>query len=292
MAVAQADLARYNPRGLGRSTTRFLVRFGYDGRSFLGWARQPGLPTVEGEIDRGIVRHRLPVSRAPVLVASRTDRGVSAVGNALVLESELSGPALLRALNGFSPKIFFTRATPVPESFRVRSATRRVYRYFEPHSPTNPELWRQAARMISGRIDARSFGRGLPSASPQWRTVEAVEVVSPVADWTIEVRAPSFVWGMVRKLVAALREVDSGRLSLARLAAALAGESRLTLPMAEPEPLVLWDVEFPLEWEYVWNGPNRHQVRWWDQARSEAVVRQRVIEAVAPRSEGRGVRQS
>jgi len=64
---------------------------------------------------------------------------------------------------------------------------------------------------------------------------------------------------MVRKIIGALREYDAGRLTLARLEAALKGEVRLTLPTVEPEGLVLWDVEYPVPWTLSWNGPNRHQ---------------------------------
>ena len=204
------------------------------------------------------------------------------MGNALALESDLPGPALLRALNGLSPEVFFTRATSIPPSFRVRAATRRVYRYFEFAPPARAGRWQEAARCFSGEVDVRSLGRGLPTGSPQWRTVDAVDVVSGPGGLVIEVRARSFVWGMVRKIVGALREVDAGRLSAARLRRALAGTERLTLPMAEAEPLVLWDVEFPIEWPFTWTGPNRHQARGWEEARAQAVARQRLVDAVAP----------
>ncbi len=97
----------------------------------------------------------------------------------------------------------------------------------------------------------------------------------------VDVVAPSFVWGMVRKIIGALREVDLGRISTARLASALAGKERLTLPMAEPEPLVLWDVEYPIEWAYAWVGPTRHQARWWEEARNELLLRSQVVESLA-----------
>ncbi len=96
----------------------------------------------------------------------------------------------------------------------------------------------------------------------------------------IEVRAPSFVWGMVRKIVAALREVDSERLSISRLRDAVEGATRLTLPLAEPEPLVLWEVEYPMAWEHVWTGPNLHQARGLELARTALWVRDRVLNAV------------
>jgi len=260
-------------------TTRWLVRFGYDGTAYYGWARQPGLRTVEGEILRAIKRRGIePSVLSPeIQVASRTDRGVSAVGNALVLSSTLSPPALLRFLNGAEPDIFFSAVSAVPESFRVRSATRRVYRYFQAEGDHDFRKWRAVAGRFSGRIDVRSFGRAQPTGTPVWRTIESVTVTSRPGGALIEIRAPSFVWGMVRKIVAALREVDGGRVSIDRLDAALQGRTRLTLPMAEPEPLVLWGVEYDLPWEYFWAGPNRRQLAWEKTTRENLWARREIL---------------
>ena len=262
---------------------RWLVRFGYDGSALHGWARQPGLRTVEGEILRGLVRRGVVSSapRARLEVASRTDRGVSAVGNALALSTERSGPILLRALNGISSEMFFTAAAPIPEEFRVRGAVRRVYRYFEPAESHDIDRWQVTARLFVGTVDVRSLGRGLPSHTAVWRTVEAVDVERQGPLFQIEIRAPSFVWGMVRKIVGALRSVEQGQLSTDELAAALAGKSRLTLPMAEPERLLLWEVEYALPWEHRWTGPNRHQLRWWRSMRESLSVRSALLGAFA-----------
>jgi len=266
---------------------RWLVRFGYDGLAFHGWARQPGLRTVEGEILRGLVKSRLVPSagRAGLEVASRTDRGVSAVGNALALSTDRTGPILLRALNGISPEIFFTAATPLPDGVRVRGAIRRVYRYFEPLGDHDLGRWQTAARVFSGTLDVRSLGRGMPTGVPIHRSVESVRVERRSDILLVEVRAPSFVWGMVRKIVGALRAVDLGQLTLARLSAALAGQDRLTLPMAEPERLLLWEVEYPFPWTLRWAGPNRHQARHWALSREAASVRANLLTAIA---EGQG----
>lgn len=265
------------------STTRWLVKFGYDGAGYYGWARQPGLRTVEGEIGRGIVRRGIASSGAAARmeVGSRTDRGVSAVGNALTLSSSFGPAALLRALNGTAPDIAFFAATEVPETFRVRTAIRRVYRYFEPAGNCDFDVWQKNARLFSGRIDVRSLGRGLPPGAPVWRSVESVTVTRVAGGAMVELRAPSFVWGMVRKIVAALREVETGRLSVERLGRAVRGEVRLTLPMAEPEPLVLWEVEFGLPWEYVWAGPNRHQLAWQQSARRGLWVQQKLLDSIS-----------
>jgi tRNA U38,U39,U40 pseudouridine synthase TruA len=97
----------------------------------------------------------------------------------------------------------------------------------------------------------------------------------------VEVRAPSFVWGMVRKIIAALREYDAGRVTLSQLEGAVRGQVRLTLPMAEPEGLVLWDVEYPVQWTVHWKGPNRRQA---DRARAQTDalwMRSRVLAALS-----------
>jgi tRNA pseudouridine(38-40) synthase len=242
--------------------------------------------TVEGEIDRGIGRHRLPLSRAPFAVASRTDRGVSARGNAFSVSSPLEGRNLLRSLNGISPELCFTAAYAIPESFRVRSATRRVYRYFETAPSTRSHDRADAAALFRGAVDARSFGTGLPTAGPQWRTVEYVRLDSTSTGIVVEVSAPSFVRGMVRKIIAALREVEVGRLTTDRLADALAGKVRLTLPIAEPEPLVLWEVEYPFDWTVRWQGPNRHQAAFLEGQRAALRARSWVVEALASAATG------
>lgn len=264
--------------------TRWLVQFGYDGQGFQGYARQPGARTVEGEILRGLRRLRLPVPTegAGVEVASRTDRGVSARANALTLAASIPGTALLRALNGIAPDIFFRRASPVPPGFRVRKAIRRWYRYHETGPVRSLPRWRSAARALEGAIDVRSFGREIPSAAPQFRTVDSVTISPRRWGVAVDVRAPSFVWGMVRKIVAALRAVDREELSLESLREAVAGRRRLALPLAEPEPLVLWEVRYPIRWQLVRGSPHAHQRRYWAKQQQAVRARGPVVAALSP----------
>ena len=52
----------------------------YDGTDFFGWARQPGLRTVEGVLG--------DVVGADLTVAGRTDRGVHALANVVSFQAE------------------------------------------------------------------------------------------------------------------------------------------------------------------------------------------------------------
>ncbi len=239
---------------------------------------------MEGTLRRGLVALGLAASPATLHleVASRTDRGVSARANVLALTSDLDGARLLRALNGVAPEIFATAATPAPPGFRVRHARRRVYRYYEVGADRDFHAWAEAAPALQGAVDVRSFGRGVVSREPVWRTVESIVVTPRRGGAVVEVRAPSFVWGMVRKLVGALREHERRRLPLERLTEAAQGRVRLSLPMAEPEGLVLWSVEYPLRWEFRWQGPNRHQRAYATSAYDAWWVRRRVLRSIAP----------
>ncbi|HTS33817.1 MAG TPA: hypothetical protein VMI55_07795 [Thermoplasmata archaeon] len=239
---------------------RWRVRFGYGGTGFHGWARQPGHRTVEGEVLRGLrVAGVVPRSTRHLEVASRTDRGVSARANALAIATRLDGRSLLRVLNGVAPDIYFTAAAPMTADARIRQALGRTYRYFEDPGGRDLAAYQAAAAALVGRVDVRSFGRAVPRAGPVWRTVDRMSVRATECGWEVEVAAPSFVWGMVRKMVGACREVADGRLPLPRLRRAVEGTERLTPPMAEPEGLVLWEVRYPDPWTAVWAGPNRHQ---------------------------------
>jgi tRNA pseudouridine38-40 synthase len=274
----------------GPRAGRWLVRFGYDGAGFAGWARQPGLCTVEGTLRDGLRGRGIAptIAAARLEVASRTDRAVSARANAVALTSELSAKALLGRLNSIAPALFFTAAAEVPPGFRARGADRRIYRYFDPSRAARPGLVLEAARLFSGAIDVRSFGREVPRERPTWREIESVTVEPRSRGRVIEVRAPSFVWGMVRKIVGALREVDADRLPLARLEAAVRGTERLTLPLAEPEGLVLWAVEYRrVRWDAHWTGPNRQQQQYAARRSRSLWQREGVVRSLAT---GRGAR--
>jgi len=141
-------------------TQRFRLDIGYDGTDFAGWAKQPGLRTIEGTLERalGLVLGKTmpPVPR--FVVAGRTDAGVHATGQVVHLDltepqlakitrlqgrhaelgdgsPKLESPSTLlaRRLNGvlgMDRDIVVHRAEPAADGFDARfSAVWRHYRY-------------------------------------------------------------------------------------------------------------------------------------------------------------------
>jgi tRNA pseudouridine38-40 synthase len=104
----------------------------YDGTDFAGWARQPGLRTVQEELER-VLRTILGAQGTDgepmgVTVAGRTDRGVHAWGQVASYRHEAVDP--LR-LNGLLPDdVSVLASEPAPEGFDARRDARsRTYCY-------------------------------------------------------------------------------------------------------------------------------------------------------------------
>jgi tRNA pseudouridine38-40 synthase len=104
----------------------------YDGSEFAGWARQPGLRTVQEELERALRtilgEHGADGEPLTLTVAGRTDRGVHAWGQVASYAHEAVDPARLNAL--LPPDVAVLASEPGPEGFDARRDARsRTYCY-------------------------------------------------------------------------------------------------------------------------------------------------------------------
>ncbi len=221
---------------------RVALRIAYDGRQFFGHQRQPDAPTVEGECLAALRRARIlsDPQRAFFRSASRTDRGVSALGNVIAFDAALPPEAALGAFNGKAHGVWAWACASVPDTFHPRHAEERWYRYhLLERLPVDP-LGRAAA-LFPGEHDFRWFTSD-PPAGPF--ALRAVEVSQDEDLAVIDVRARSFRRGMVRRVVAAIAGHARGVVPLADIRAALEGE-RHDFGMVPAEGLVLMGVRYP-----------------------------------------------
>jgi tRNA pseudouridine38-40 synthase len=102
----------------------------YDGSRFSGWARQPGLRTVCGEVERAlsVLLRVADVSDVRLVVAGRTDAGVHAWGQ---VASYPGPPVAIRSLNALLPAdVAALSCVAVADGFDARrDATSRAYCY-------------------------------------------------------------------------------------------------------------------------------------------------------------------
>jgi len=221
----------------GSAHQRFRATVEYDGTEFAGFQAQPGTRTVQGELEAALARLSGGI-RQPVDGAGRTDAGVHATGQviAFTYPGRLDAAALTEALNGLLPPDVAVRGVRrAPAGFHPRYAARyRDYRYTiwnGPHSPLRERTalrvrtdldiaaMARAATALEGRHDFSAFG----GADPQpVRTVHRVRVRRHGRLVTIDVRADAFLRGMVRRIVAVLLAVGTGRLDASAIPELLA----------------------------------------------------------------------
>jgi len=240
-------------------TYRLLIA--YDGSRFHGYARQPEVRTVQGDLETALFRLVGPVETS---VAGRTDKGVHASGQAVSFETEaaIDRRRAVRSLNRqLAPEVAVLDLSEVPDGFSARfSAKERayVYRILNRESP-DPFLattaWHVEAPLDMGSMNevAASF-LGMRDFASLCRRAGQRSTVRDVrrAEWRRDgdlleyhVAASSFCHQMVRSMVAICVDVGRGKLDAAAVPGILAAMDRhVARGAAPPHGLMLVGVEF------------------------------------------------
>jgi tRNA pseudouridine38-40 synthase len=270
-----------------RRVTRIRLDLAYDGAGFTGWAKQPGLRTVQGELEAALATIFRTVGPQPTLtVAGRTDVGVHATGQVAHLDLDDAQVAdlerarrgdhaprglwaLVRRLNGIAGAagdVQVQRATVAPPGFDARFAAvwrRYEYRVADAAALRDPrrrgyELWHptaldgeamaEAARSLLGLHDFASFCRPREGAT----TIRTLQEFSWSRDadgvLIAHVRADAFCHSMVRALVGACLAAGAGRLATGRVVILRDAASRTNeFAVAPAKGLTLVDVGYPAD---------------------------------------------
>ncbi|WP_141779290.1 tRNA pseudouridine(38-40) synthase TruA [Nocardioides albertanoniae] len=262
---------------------RIRIDLAYDGTAFHGWATQPGLRTVQGELQEALgtaLRVKRTGERAQVwvTVAGRTDSGVHARGqvahfdiDAEILESSRGRSeqtpleALVRRLNGILPAdLRVRRATEAPEGFNARFSAlsrRYVYRIVDDPAFVDPlqrlaVLYRTRPLDLSAMNVASADLVGLNDFASFCKPREGATTIRNLRQLTWDRRddgiieatvvADAFCHSMVRSLVGCLMVIGEGRKDVAWAKVSLAARTRTSsIPIAPANGLTLEEVAYP-----------------------------------------------
>jgi tRNA pseudouridine38-40 synthase len=257
---------------------RLRIDLAYHGGEFHGWAAQPGLRTVQGDLEAALCTV-LRVGEAATVCAGRTDTGVHARGqvvhvdvadDALVAAAGRSegdpADAVTRRLNGVLPAdLRVRRVVAAPDGFDARfSPLWRRYAYRLCDGVPDPltrghvlawpraldlEAMNEASGHLLGLHDFAAFCKQREGAT----TVRTLLELAWLRDDDLivgTVRADAFCHHMVRSLVGCLVAVGEGRRVVTWPAEVLAGAVRdPAVTVVPPHGLTLEEVGYPRDEE-------------------------------------------
>ena len=251
------------PESSGGGLIRLRLDLAYDGRLFVGWARQRGLRSVQGELERTLAF--LIGSPVELVVAGRTDAGVHARGQVAHLDVPAgTQPTVARVNRALPEDIRVTAITQASPDFDARfSAIWRRYAYrvadgevgpmplerrwtLRHPKPLDVDAMNAAAQALIGEHDFAAFCKPREFAT----TIREIQHLAWTRDTegcaVMGIQADAFCHSMVRSVVGALIAVGDGRRPAAWVKQILdAGGRPSGVTVMPPHPLVLEAVGYP-----------------------------------------------
>jgi tRNA pseudouridine38-40 synthase len=240
---------------------RLLVS--YEGSAFHGWQFQPGLSTVQGEIERALFA--ITGQAVRVAGAGRTDAGVHALGQVATFRVATRVPEerLRPALNKHLPRSIHIRvAGEAPPAFAARfSATWRRYRYllareespfyrgrvWVPRSWPDAALMRAAVAALPGEHECGAFTT--QPEGPYGCLVHEARWEEWEGGLAFVIRSNRFLYQMVRIILGTCVEIGRGRMAPDAMGTVLAsGDRRQAGPLAPAAGLYFLDVGYDPPW--------------------------------------------
>lgn len=226
---------------------RLALKIAYDGTLYHGYARQPGIETIEGALEKRLREMGAIGEGEHLQVASRTDKGVSAAGNVIAFDTDMESESVANALAHSFRGIWVLGFAEVPEGFNPRHAVRKKYRYYLYNDGIDIGVLKKAVSLFIGEHDFTNFAR-LDGRNPV-RKIEMAKV-SGRRIIKIDFEGKSFLWNQVRRMVAAAEKAGRGEASLEELQNALNKKSRANFGIAPPENLLLMNLYYKKTLEF------------------------------------------
>lgn len=197
-----------------------LLKTAYLGWNFHGSQIQPDARTVEGHLNEELLKQGVFIERKGM--ASRTDTGVSALGN---VHGYLGKLPMLKKLNYALTDVAVWAVATVPDDFHLRGASLRKYRYFLLGDYSSADILK--LKEFEGSHDFREYTKDRENTTS---TINSITLKVIDGGWQIDFEAQKFLWNQIRRLI-----------------------GTITGKTADAEPLILRDVLYENEPDWVFH---------------------------------------
>lgn len=242
---------------------RIMLEIAYDGTAYCGWQVQPGVPTIEVELNKAL--SALLGEKIEIIGASRTDAGVHALGNVAVFDTESVFPAekICLAVNNRLPDDirvlasyevaagFHPRRASCAKTYEYKILNTRIaiptYRLYSYHIyyPLDTVLMQEAARYLIGEHNFASFCSVNTQVKDTIRCIYDLDVFREGDMIIIRVRGNGFLYNMVRIISGTLIDFGRGRYKPEKMKEILdACDRRMAGPTAPAHGLTLVKIEY------------------------------------------------
>ena len=223
----------------------------YKGTAYSGWQKQQKFLTIQGLIEYALFK--LFGGEIKTTGASRTDAGVHAFGQVFnfCVETIIEPEGIKKMLNGLLPQdIRIKDCKEAPPHFSARhNAREKFYRYMIYNRRTMPPVYNDIAWHVYDRVDAKKINEILHlfkgkknyftfSASSDTkryeREINSIKIKS-VGPWIImDFRGRSFLYNMIRRMVAAFIDYARGTTTIADVEKMFEESKRANLTSTAP----------------------------------------------------------
>ena len=230
---------------------RIALKFAYNGRNFYGYARQPNLNTVEGEIIKALISKDIikDTKKSLFRSASRTDKKVSALCNVISFNSLKKSKKIFPLLSNYSEDIIFYGIKKLKDDFNPRYAKYRHYRYYLKIENLDLEKIFGTLELFTGKHDFSNFARVERYKNPV-RVIENIVCEIQKKYLIIDFFAPNFLWNQIRRIVSAAVKVGKDKIKKEDVKNALYNpDKNVDFNVVKPSPLILKDIFYDFKFD-------------------------------------------
>lgn len=209
-----------------------MLKIAYMGEKFNGFARQPNVRTVEGDLLKALKKIGYTTK---VYAASRTDKGVSALSNVIKVDFKKD---ICRMLTALLEDIWVYQYSF--EDKNPRYCTKH-YTYFLPEVYDTKRVT-TCCHLFSGVHDFSAFTRA------KGNTIKEIAVSFEVKDGVtlFHFTGKSFLWEMIRRCITGMKDYLSGKMTEHDVVTLLQGvTTKGKVPPAPAENLLLKELLYP-----------------------------------------------